>query len=384
MIGVALRTTIAAWLATQALLSARTWTNAYGRTFEAELLQRDGNAVVFSLPDGRRFSMPLAELSPADQAVVQGGGHSGPSEIVAASFGKPWPRQVRLAGPVPCKVVAEDLQKRRFVYESPNYRFTCDARVTDDALRNFAVMFEATRKYAMDLPLSLGGMPRNGKLDVLLFGSQLAYVRAGGMPGSAGCFTRGVVLVPMESLGLIEGRTGFSLDISRQNSVLVHELAHQLTPGAYFAPGARGWFSEGLAEYMAVTPYNWGYFSPDIHGNAVKSHVTTRGSAALPGRALGTTITGPRLRHFFLMPYREFSGTNANLNYGLGLLVTHYFLHMADSGQATRITRFLKDLHAGTQGEAALQPLLGASSYEKLEADITAAWARMGVTLSFQ
>lgn len=375
---------IAALLGCAAPLTARTWTNAYGRTFEAELLRRDGPAVIFSLPDGRRFSMPLAELSPADQAAVQGGGRSGPSEIVAASFGKPWPREVRLAGPVPCKVVAEDPPKRRFIYESPGYRFTCDARVTDDALRNFAVMFEATRKYAMDLPLSLGGKPRDGKLDILLFGSQSAYVRAGGMPGSAGCFTRGVVMVPMESLGLKEGSTGFSLDISRQNSVLVHELAHQLTPDAYFAPGARGWFSEGLAEYLAVTPYNWGYFRPDIHGNAVKSHVTTRGSAASPGRALGTTIHAPRLRHFFLMPYGEFSGMHANHHYGLGLLVTHYFLHMADSGHATRITRFLKGLHAGAQGEPALQPLLNGGSYEKLEAEITAAWARMGVTIRFE
>jgi hypothetical protein len=116
----------------------------------------------------------------------------------------------------------------------------------------------------------------------------------------------------------------------------------------------------------------------------VKSHVTTRGSAAMPGRALGTSITAPRLRTLLLMPYPEFSGTNANLHYGLGLLVTHYFLHMADGGKATRITRFLKGLHAGAQGDPALQPLLATSSYEKLEADIAAAWARMGVTIYFK
>jgi len=365
-------------------LAARTWTNAYGRTFEADFVRVDGSNAIFKLADGRHFSTPLAELSPADQTIVNGGRQAGRSETVSASFGKPWPREVRLAGPVPCKVVSENPAARRFVYESPGYRFTCDSRVTDDALRNFAVMFEATRKYAHELPLSLGGRERAGKLDILLFGTQREYIRAGGMPGSAGCFTCGVVMVPMESIGLKEGGTGFSLDTSRHNAVLVHELAHQLTPDAYFSPGSLGWFSEGLAEYMAITPYNWGYFSPDVHGNAVKSHVTTQGSTAMPGRALGTDITAPRLRRFFLMSYGEFSGMNGNFNYGLGLLLTHYFLHMEGGGKATRITRFLKGLHAGESGEAALQPLLDAGSYEKLEADFAAAWQRMGVTVRFE
>jgi hypothetical protein len=138
-------------------------------------------------------------------------------------------------GAVACKVISEDPNTRRFVYESPSYRFTCDARVTDDALRNLSVMFEVTRKYAQDLPLSLGGgRQREGKLDIL------------------------------------------------------------------------GWFSEGLAEYMAITPYNRGYFRPDIHGNTVKTYVTANGEGGLGGRALGTNIAAPKLKEFFLMPKPNF------------------------------------------------------------------------------
>ncbi len=83
------------------------------------------------------------------------------------------------------------------------------------------------------------------------------------------------------------------------------------------------------------------------------------------------------------MPYRQFSGGNGNFNYGLGLLITHYFLHMEGGGKAFRVTQFLKGLHAGQQGEAALTPLLGGGSYEKLEGEISAAWARMGVQIHF-
>jgi len=281
-------------------------------------------------------------------------------------------------------VASENPKEHLFVYESPGYRFTCNARVTDDALRNFSVMFEATRKYAQDLPLSLGGgRQRQGKLDILLFGTMNQYLQAGGMPGSVGCFTRDVVLVPMVSLGLVEGGTGFSLDTTRRNNVLVHELVHQLTPNAYMQPGALGWFSEGLAEYVSITPYNWGYFKPDIHGNVVKAYVTATGEGGQGGRALGTNITAPKLRNFFLMPYGQFSGPNANGNYGMGLLLTHYFFHMEGGGKAYRITQFLKGLQAGQRGEVSLGPLLDGGTYEKLEGEIAAAWGRMGIQIRF-
>lgn len=379
-------------MASPYVAEARTWTDSIGRPFEAELVRVDGASVILKLPNGRDFSMKQSELSTADRLFLAGkGGGGGSSQVVAdvpaeLNFGRPWPRDVRYDGASICKVVQEDAKAGRYVYESPNYRFTCDARVTDDALRNFSVMFETTRKFAKLLPLSLGGgRERNGKLDILLFGTQNAYISAGGMPGSAGCFVpaKGVVMVPMESLGLVKGSTGYSLDVKKKNDVLVHELAHQLSPNIYFAPGAMGWFSEGLAEYMAATPYSWGYFSPDAHGNSVKAYVTTTGTAGSPGRALGTTIHAPGLRSFFLMSYGQFSGPNGNFNYGLGLLITHYFFHMEGGGKLQRMTQFLQGLHQGKHGEEALKPLLGGGDYEKLEKEISAAWSRLGVQIHF-
>lgn len=384
-LGIAL---VATLLAASVPATARTWTNTLGRTFEAEFVRMDGANVIFMAPNSRAFSTPLATLSVGDQGVVKNGASTlaaPTTAVVASTFNRPWPHEVRLDGPVTCKVISEDRKTQRYVYESPGYRFNCDARVTDDAVRNFSVMFETIRKYALQIPLSLGvSRERQGKLDVVLFARAIDYARAGGPPGTAGCYVNGVVLVPMESLGLKEGGTGFSLDSTRRNNtVLVHELVHQLTPDAYMSAGARGWFSEGLAEYMAITPYNWGYFKPDIYGNVVKAYATGLGADGLGGRALGTDLTAPRLKDFLLMSYGQFSSPNGNFNYGLGLLLTHYFFHMEGGGKAFRITQFLKGLEAGLRGEASLAPLLGGSSYEKLEGEITAAWARMGVKIRF-
>ncbi len=375
--------------------SAKTWTDRFGRAFEAEFLEMEGEKVVLSLPDGRRFSMAVAELSQADRAdlerqlrtsmPIRRPERSGAQQADAGNFGAPWPREVRMDGASSCKVVLEDAKNGRYVYESPGYRFTADARITDDALRNFSVMFETTRKYARALPLSLSSAGREGKLDILLFGEMSGYIRAGGPPGSAGCYvsSRNIVMVPMESLGLKKGGTGYSLDSKVSNLVLIHELAHQLTPAGYYARGARGWFSEGLAEYMAATPYSWGYFAPDIHGNSVKAYVTSTGNNGTGGRNLGTQITAPRLRHLFLMDYGEFSGANAAVNYSMGLLVTHYFFHMEGGGRGARMRAFLEGLQRGASGEEAVQPLLGGGTYEKLEKEISAEWAKKGVMIRF-
>ena len=379
---------------------ARTWTNSVGRTFEAEFVRVHGSDVIFTAANGRTFSTPLSELSPADQQRVRtgathdGAARPGPSRspqrsaipATTPTLGHSWPAQVKLPGPVPCKVVSEDAKAGLFIYESPGYRFTCDARVTDDALRNFSVMFESTHQYAAALPLSMKRKGRTGKLDIRLFGETENYIRSGGPPGSAGLFNPSSesVLVPMSSLGLVKGRTGFSLDPKRQNQVLIHELAHQLTPDVYFATGGRGWFSEGLAEYMASTRYSWGYFNPDPYGNVVKSYVTAYGGGGAGGRNLGNTLHLPPLKDFMLMEYPRFAGENGNLNYGASLLLIHYFFHIEDAGRATRITRFLKGLHAGNHGEAALAPLLGGGDFQKLEAEISAAWSKMGVQIHFR
>jgi len=368
-------------------LPAKTWKTSLGRTFEAEFERIDGRAAIFILPDGKRFSMPVADLSREERDFLNLNGQSAMSELVAASFGGPWPVQVRIAGPVTCKVVKEDSKTGDYIYQSPSYRFICDARITEDALRNFSVMFETTRKYARELPLSMGGAagPGEHRRDIVLFSTMQGYVAAGGMPGSAGMYVqqKGLVLVPMESLGLKLVGTGFSIDQGITHETLIHELTHQLTPHDYFSPGARGWLSEGIAEYVAITPYSWGYFQPDVRGNAVKARVTGRGIDNESGYALGSKITVPPLKSFFLMPYDVFAGKNARLNYGFSLLLVNFFFHMDGGGKTRRINDFLLGLHAGKQGEEALKPLLAGGSYQKLEQEISAAWAKMGVEIQF-
>jgi len=387
---------------------AETWTNSLGRSFEADFLRLHGDEAIFKMTNGRVFAKPLKELSPRSRAriasgetggrqalVVPTGSHSSASRRSSRlpvgrsssnNLGHRWRGEVRVDAGSRSRVMSEDKDKRCFVYESPSYRFTSNARITDDALRNFSMIFECTHKYARAIPLGLNGGRRvGGKLDIRLFESVQDYQRAGGPPGSAGVYNSrsGMVMALFASIGLEQGESGYSRDHGRNNMVLVHELVHQVTPGCYFRSGALGWFSEGVAEYVAVSPYTWGRFGSDKHGDAVKAFVTGYGPEGRGGRCLGTKLTVPKLKRFFLMPYSEFAGRNANLNYGFALLLNHYFFHMEGGGGARRITAFLRGMHAGQSGEAALKPLLGGSSYEALEKDVAAQWGRLGVGIGF-
>jgi hypothetical protein len=62
--------------------------------------------------------------------------------------------------------------------------------------------------------------------------------------------------------------------------------------------------------------------------------------------------------------------------------MTYYFFHLEED--RTSITKFLKALKSGKSGEAALKELRNGRSWEELEEDISKAWKREGITITFK
>ena len=71
------------------------------------------------------------------------------------------------------------------------------------------------------------------------------------------------------------------------------------------------------------------------------------------------------------------------LNYGVGLLLTYYFLQLDGEGDGQRIKAFLKALREGKAGEDALAVLLDGRDYEQLTKDVSKAWSRRGIDFTF-
>ncbi len=375
----------------------RSWTDLRDRSIEARMLGMEGESVILELKDGRKVPFPLAKLCAADAEFARSQENEGDAGKAATtqdpaglqepglSFDAPWPDRIKYGEDPEITVVEEDAEKKRFIYESANYRYTSDVRLSKTVVKGFAVMFEATYLFCRSLPIGLdGGKRTDGKLQIRLFEKFNDYVDAGGPPSSAGVFQGrdAHVLVPLTSLGVRPVGDGYMLDRDKSSKTLPHELTHQLTAEAYFEPGGMGWFTEGIAEYIAVTPYRSGAYSVRNNHRDIIDYATGYGSKGNGGRALGTEIQLPGLKTFMLQSYQSFL-EKTQLNYGAGLLITYYFLQMDGDGDAKRIKQFLKALRDGATGEEALAALLDGRTFEQLETEVTKAWKRRGVELTF-
>jgi hypothetical protein len=301
------------------------------------------------------------------------------------NFDSPWPERIKFSEDPEIATIGEDTDKKRFVYESANYRYISDVRLSKSVVKGFAVMFEATFEFCRALPLGVDGGSRDGeKNQILLFEKFDNYVEAGGPPSSAGVFIggRGVVMVPLTSLGVRPVGSGYMFDHSKDSSTLCHELTHQLTPQNYFQRGCLGWFTEGLAEYIATTPYRSGGFNVRSNQNDIIDYVTGYGTKDRGGRALGKEIKMASLEAFMVQPYSQFT-SNGQYNYGCALLISDYFFHMDGEGDAKRIKAYLKALHEGKDAVKSFPLLLDGRTFPELEADIAKAWSRKGVKFIF-
>ncbi len=350
---------------------------------------------MLKLKDGREIPYPLAKLSAADCKYVEetratlsddkkSAAESG-DIAKTQNFDAPWPDLVKFSEDPEIKTVEENPKDKRFIYESANYRYVCDVRLAKSVVKGFAVLFEATHLYCRSLPLAFnGGTKTDGKYQIILFEQFDDYVKAGGPPGTAGVFIggRNAVLVPLISLGVKPVGSGYMLDHDKSSRTIPHELTHQLSPQAYFDKGAMGWFSEGIAEYVAATRYRSGIFNVRGNQKDIIEYVTAYGTKDQGGRALGTKIRMPALKTFMLEDYGSFQ-EQPQLSYGCGLLLTEYFLHMDGDGDGKRIKAFLKSLQDGKDGVKSLDLLLDGRDFGKLEADFTKAWSHKGVDFTF-
>ncbi|MBG7608471.1 MAG: hypothetical protein IZT59_10640 [Verrucomicrobia bacterium] len=369
----------------------RVWTDEKGRKTKAELLKIENNCAVLLLPDGREAPFPIEKLSKIDQAFIEkfeldeSHDEEAKEEAPDLNFDDPWPDRVKFKGDPEIETVEEDADKKSFIYESANYRYNCDVRLSKSVVKGFAVMFEATHQFVRELPLAVnGGKKKEGKYQIFLFENKSDYTKAGGPPGSAGVFIGGknIVMVPLTSLGVRPVGSGYMLDRNKSSKTLPHELVHQLTPNRYYAVGSMGWFTEGLAEYVATTPYRSGSYNVKTNFKPIVEYVTAYGKKGNGGRALGEKIDLGSLKRFMLQPYASFT-SNAQVNYGCGLLITNYFFHMDRKEDGARIKGFLKALNDGKQGEEALEVLLDGQTFEEMEEEIAKAYSRKGVDFTF-
>lgn len=370
----------------------RVWTDHLSRKVTGEYVRSEGDAVVLCLSSGKIAKVPLEQLSEIDKQWVNAyearsiaGEASTQARPDPELFAGAWPTRVSVDNDPEITIVKQDEDKKEFIYESAHYSYTSDVKLARSVIKGFAVMFEATFAYCQKLPLQLdGGSQHQGKFPIVLYENKEDFLKAGGIPDSVGTYvgSSGYVLVPFDGLGLKKVGQSYVFDRDKSNRTLPHELTHQLTPHCYFGKGSLGWFTEGIAEYVAVTPYRSGTFHVQQNIRPIIEYVTAYGANNKGGRAMGKEITIPPLEEFMMMDYKDFF-SEANKNYSAGLLLVTYFFHMDGEGNAARIKAWLEGQRAGKSGKDSFGVLLGGRTFSQLEDEITKAWSRKGVKFQF-
>jgi hypothetical protein len=240
--------------------SRRVWTAADGRTLRARLVSAGDEGVVLRPEGGTDAALPLERLSEEDRRFVR------EWRAVSRYFQLGHEPTRNLAGTIEAGLFDGAFAKEGKVHETRHFRFECDASLSQEVVKDFSRLFEATYLAVESLPLALAiDEPTGGKFLVRLFASARDYYAAGGSPDAAGVYLipDRVMLVPLESLGLTPGSGGYRKTRDFDPRTLVHETTHALTH--QWLAHAPMWFVEGLAEYVSAIPYANGRFDLNRH-----------------------------------------------------------------------------------------------------------------------
>lgn len=355
----------------------RLWTPQGGTPIEAALVSADEGSVQLRAADGRRFALPLADLAPEDRAVVDDWLFDRPVKLPDA-VGVP-------SGAIDVALVSEDEAAGVYVYQTPNFEFTVEGKLTQNLLRDVARNFEATRLLVQALPWSIDPKPESGpRFKALLLRNRSRYEDMGGPPNSGGVYfgARGVFLVPFESLGIRQVGKSFAKDDTYRSDTLVHELVHQMMHASL--PLLPQWVIEGTAEYANVLPLRLGTFRLASAKAGLREHLDQL------ARSGGVPDPVP-LEELFATSHRDWGETlrqdpeQARRLYFTSYLAVYYFMHLDGAGDALRFRRYLRSVEqrrsSGQTTEEPIDLLLDGRRPEDLNAEIRTAYRKLGIRL---
>src|SRR5690606_18799194 len=172
-----------------------------GRSLSAKILGVKGDQVALDTGNGKATMLRMDRLSEADQKFIR----EWEADSVFFNPGYEPPRSI--ANTIEAGIFDGAFAKEGKVHETRNFRFECDAVLTQEVVKDFSRLFEVTYLGVLSNPLGLAiAEPEGGKFQVKLFSREADYLSAGGSTDAAGVYLikDRVMLVPLSSLWLTE------------------------------------------------------------------------------------------------------------------------------------------------------------------------------------
>lgn len=334
------------------MVGAREWRDLKGRVIVGEMRGFLKGCALVELQDGRQMMLKEEQLSADDRNWLEEW-RSG-REAADALAPLTWRSQV---GHPPVKVSQAEPTGRGTLFRSASYEFESDSAVSVGIMNDFATVAESTLTLVDSLPLSF---PDRGdeKLLARIFGSRAAFEKNGGRPNAAGMFLggrpgmTGYLIVPMSSLGAQAFAGRYTKGYGYDAQVLVHEIAHQ-GMGEVLALIPQ-WLSEGLAEYVAWTPYHDGAFHQTMKdvGSGLRQRLQKMREIGLESdpfdgrKKAAEPIVKVSLRDLMKAGETGWSGDLRQMHryYFTAQMLTTYLLRMDGDGNATHLRLAMEEV----------------------------------------
>lgn len=343
----------------------REWTSADGKKLQGQLETFDGKEVQLRTSRGV-YKFPIDRLSAQDQRLLRRWTSQSP-----ASVGK-WPAFVEAPSDLEITLVEKGLEDWPFIYRSPHFEFRSVTKLSTSVVREFARIFEATLELVGALPVGFEPQPpESGFFLTELYQSEEAYLGAGGLEGSAGCFMgrANKIMVPLGNLGVKQVGNRWILEADKDSGTLIHEITHQVTSRWRGWPT---WFNEGLADYVSGVRYSKGRFTlKDVAGDV------RDGIMRYPVQ--GNSFPMEPLDKLMPMSHETWNEALANktavYNYRSAHALMFFFLHLDGKGDGAGVASYLRALTQGDTPDKALAdhlmrgrdfPTLSKEVYDKL------------------
>lgn len=364
---------------------SRLWTNQQGKEIQAVLKKANSKEVTLSLASGQKYKVNLRDLSKKDQDYVESWLKEHPDEAAGLLFNweDPWPRLIQVDSQLQISNEAKNAAQA-YVHFSPHYEFICDTKLDATLVKQFAVFFEATHQYIKELPLSMSKAREDIRRQVMLFESKESYVGSGAPANTIAVYmgNQDLIKLPLQSIGVSMARNGLVYDDSKINRLVLYELIRQLNDPVYSGGEAFAWFSQGLAFYIALTPYNKGSYRVSQLLPELVPFIVEHGRDGAGGLTMGKKVKLPDLKEWLLKGRSSFQ-QEAQKNFGCSALIFYYFVHMDGRGDAAALINFCKARREGEGNEKSLEKLLAGRSWDQLESAISKAWGTRGIDISF-
>ena len=360
--------------------TAYMFTNLDGRTLKADIIAATKSAVtVRRSSDRRTFTLSIDLLIPEDAVFIQRwlSLKQVEKELPANnSIGK-WPRKVKPSD-YTIEIVREDNATETYIYRTPHFEFHSNVKLARKVVREFSQIFESTFLAVAELPLNFNpDLPKDTRFITQIFETREQYIASGGVPNSGGVYflKDRKIMLPLPQLGVKKTSSSYTIDETKENSMLIHEITHQVTHD--WLSKLPVWASEGIAEYLEHVPYDRGAFRFDQFEVSEALHWN---NYRLRGLEMLMTMSKETWSQTLAKDFRK-----ARSNYTSAFILYYYFCHF-ELNQERRpglLYNYLRALEAGEHEREAIRILLNERTYKELEEEVKRAYKREDIDIEF-